>query len=260
MVGLLLGMVVLSAVVSVYLTTLKTSSATLKSSRLNQEMGAILNIMANDIRRAGYWENAAANFNAPELNPFTQVDSTTPVNTTALRVHSTSDNGVTFTDRSEEAVLTARVGSCLLYSYDATRDGVLDSSEKFGFRWDGQPTDGLMMRASTSAAPNNCTTNGWNSVTDTGSIEITSLRFSLENSKCMNNSEPDGADEDSDGNIDEFAEYNCYGAAYAPDAGERTLENISVLITLGARLVDDPQVAATMSQSVQVRNYLIRVR
>ena len=257
LVGLVVGLIVVGGVISVYISTLKTSSATLQSSRLNQEMGAILNIMVNDIRRAGYWGDV--DLVAPETNPFNQVVTATPANTSALRVHSTTDNGVTYVDRTEEATLTNRTGSCIIYTYDVSQDGVLDSSERFGFRWNGQASDTLMMRTGTATGANDCNSSGWQSVTDTGSIEITTLTFSLANSKCLNATEPDGVDEDGGGVVDEFNEFNCYLAAYAPDAGERTMETFQVNITLEANLADDPSVTASMTQSVQVRNYLVRV-
>jgi type IV pilus assembly protein PilW len=239
--------------------------------------------MVNDIRRAGYWGDTSSNdpvillpaLTQPETNPFNQVDTTTPANTTALRVHRTTDNGATYVDRTDEVALADRTGSCIVYTYDADQDGVLDDNEKFGFRWavqpSAQPHEVLKMRIPTNVAPNSCTGEGWDTddlgnvineadITDTGSIEITALNFSLANSKCMNSSEPDGVDEDGGGVVDEFDEYNCYLATYAPDAGERTLETMEVRITLEASLANDSSVRASMTRSVLVRNYLVRVR
>jgi type IV pilus assembly protein PilW len=260
MVSLVVGLLVMGGVLTVYLSTLRSSHITLNASRLNQEMGAILNIMVNDIRRAGYWGDI--DITAPQSNPFGTVDAVTAVNTSAVRVHSTADNGATYLDKSEEAVLANRSGSCLVYTYDVNSDGVLDPEEKFGFRWDGQAGDGLMMRISGASGPNTCITNAdntWHSLSETATIEITALEFSLEDSTCVNTAEPDGLDRvTTDGTIDEYAEANCN--LYAPVAGERTVESLRVLITLSARLADAPEVEATMAQTVQVRNYLVRLR
>lgn len=261
MVGLTVGLLVLAGVLTIYLSTLKTSNATIKSSRLNQEMGAILNIMASDIRRAGY--NGAANPTQPSSNPFNLVDTATPANTTALRVHATTDNGATYTDKTGELALTDRIGSCILYAYDADSDGTVDDNEKYGFRWDRQAGDPLMMRTGTAAAPNNCKTNGWEPVTDASSVVITALTFDMRDSKCLNTAEPDGADRNADGTVDEMDERNCYLAAYpvalGADPPETTLETRNVRITLRAQLADDPSVTGLMSQTVQVRNHLVRV-
>lgn len=261
MVGAVVSLLVMAGVFKLYIFMLRSSSDTLQSTRLNQEMSAVMNIMVNDIRRAGFW--GGGDLTAPENNPFSQVNNTTVTNTTSVRVHSTDDHGASYVDNSEEAVLDDRQGSCIVYTYDANRNGSLDDTEKFGFRWDGQTDDALMMRTSSNAGSNICVGNSgsWSPVIDkTGSIEVTNLNFSLAGSKCVNLSEPDGIDEDGGGEVDEPDEYNCNLAAFAADAGEKTVENIEVRITLEAQLADDPEMTATMTQSVQVRNYLVRVR
>lgn len=267
LIGLAVGLMVMLGVTSVYMTTLETSGTTLQSSRLNQEMSAIMNIMVNDIRRAGYW--GSADFENPQANPFNQIDATTPTNTSSLRVHETADNGVNYTDNTDDVVAANRNGSCITYTYDSDGDGVLDDTEKFGFRWD-QANEELDIRRTTSGGANNCVSsnaNSWEAVTDPDFIEITNLNFDLRNSKCNNNSEPDDIDEDGDGTVDEADEYNCYlnadndGALdYAPDSGERTVESFEVTISLTAALVDDPDVQSSMTQTVKVRNYLVRDR
>ncbi|MCW9088245.1 MAG: prepilin-type N-terminal cleavage/methylation domain-containing protein [Gammaproteobacteria bacterium] len=255
MVAMAVGIVVLGGVLTVYLSTLRTSHTTLQATRLNQEMAAIMNIMVNDIRRAGFWGDA--DLTAPTTNPFATVDTATPVNTTALRVHST--DGTSYTDKSEEAVMTDRTGSCVTYSYDVDMDSTLDNEEKFGFRWDGQSGDGIMMRRSGAGGTNLCQNGGadtWESLTEIGTIEITNLTFSLADSTCLNSAEPDNADRDGDGTDDNYEEADCY--TYPPTAGERTVESLRLLITLEAQLADDSEVQAQMDQTVQVRNYLVR--
>lgn len=258
MVGVVVGLIVVSGVLTVYTSTVQSSSSALKSSRLNQEMGATMNIMVNDIRRAGYWENSS--FYQPTLNPFNQVDTTTPANTTALRVYDRSTN----TDMTDNATLANRKGDCIVYSYDRPGGtaGTVDNNEKLGFRLGrGDYANEVQMRLSSTGDVNNCETGTWNSLTDRKSILITNLEFDLSNSECLNTSEPNGEDEaPANGTVDEFAERDCYLAAYAPDSGERTVELRDVLITLQAQLADDSSVAATMQQTVQVRNNLIRER
>jgi hypothetical protein len=53
-------------------------------------------------------------------------------------------------------------------------------------------------------------------------------------------------------------EFDCYDVV--PDALEHTVESRQVLITLSARLADDPDVTYTLRQTVAVRNSLIRER
>jgi prepilin peptidase dependent protein B len=59
MVGVVVGLIIVSGVIAVYLTTTQGSSFTLRSIRLNQDMRAVMEIMVSDIRRSGYWAGAA---------------------------------------------------------------------------------------------------------------------------------------------------------------------------------------------------------
>lgn len=255
MVGLVVGMLVLGGVLSVYLTTIKTSGSTLNSSRLNQELGAIMNIMANDIRRAGYWGDGG--LGSATSNPFSQAGST------ALEVHAFDGTNYAYAGVQGS-------GSCVVYAYDLSDEGTLDDDtgnpdEGFGFRWDGAGNAILMKRGHTEV--NDCSDTGenWLPLTDTNFIAITNLEFDLANSQCLNTSEPNEIDEVSGAAIvspavETFAERDCYStiAAYAPDAEEMTVEVRAVLITLSAELVGDPGVTMTVKQSVQVRNNLVR--
>lgn len=253
MVSMAVGIVVMGGVLAVYLSTIQTSQTTLKASRLNQEMGAIMNIMVNDIRRAGYW--SGANLINPAGNPFATVDTTTTVNTTALRVHNNSSGS--YVDKTDDATLANRTGSCITYSYDGEdQNGALQDEEKYGFRWNGAGS-GIDMRYSGSGGTNSCTNGTWNALTEGGTIVITDLSFDLSGSSCNNVAEPDDADRaGSPAGIDEDEEADCY--TYAPQADETTVESQRVEITLRAQLADDPEVRAQMSQTVQVRNYLVR--
>jgi prepilin peptidase dependent protein B len=269
LVGLAVGLVVIGGVLSVYVSTLKSSGATLNGSRLNQEMGAIMSIMVNDVRRAGYartdgvdWDDPLnadpddlSNFEEPYTNPFSLA-------ATALQVQSNGGGGYA-------GVGVQGSGNCIVYSYDLNSNAVVDDTDKFGFRWDGAATDALMMRSDTVGVVNNCGGTGWDAVTDPDSIVITALSFDLGNSKCLRTDEPDDLDSNGDGNIDELVERDCYidvspvdGVAdNAPVAGSGvfTVETREVLITLTAQLKSDATVSKTMSERVTVRNNLIRV-
>jgi prepilin peptidase dependent protein B len=280
MVSMVIGLLILAGVVTVYISVLKSSNTVLKGGRLNGEMTAIMTIMANDIRRAGYWE--AANFQLPTDNPFTKVfyAAGSQVNTSALRVHNNGGAGTGYVDVTYDVltdgtgkVTAASQGSCIVYTYDAepgkTMAGTVEvpaNNEEFGFRWDGTAADPLLMRTSNNASgPNICAGgNGgnWEPITEVSEIIITRLNFDLSTSTCVNASEPDGVDDNGDG-IDadpllDPQEYDCYNVV--PDALEHTVESRQVLITLSAQLADDPEVTYTLQQSVAVRNNLIRER
>lgn len=59
MIGLTLGLIIISGVLGIFSNTVKNQSDNLKISRLNQELRAIMDVMTRDIRRAGYWTLAA---------------------------------------------------------------------------------------------------------------------------------------------------------------------------------------------------------
>lgn len=251
MIGLVIGLLVLGGVLSVYITTIRTSSSTLNSSRLNQEMGAIMNIMANDIRRAGYWSGGV--MASPVNNPFSQTGST------ALEVQALS--GGSYTNQG-----SLGNGSCIVYAYDLNNNGLLDDDtaspdEGFGFRWDGVGGVIKMRRGHTTVNDCNDAGGNWNTnpLTDASFINVENLNFNLSGSSCLNTSEPNDIIEATGAaGTDPYEERDCYNASYAPDSGEVTVEIRQVVITLTASLVDEPSVRNTMTQSVEVRNNHIR--
>lgn len=260
MIALALGLVVVGAVLAVYLMTLKTSGQTLKSGRLNQEVAAIMSIMANDIRRAGYanaagadWNNdSISNFRQPETNPFNQRGST------ALEVHDAATN----TNQPQGS------GDCIVYAYDANRDGILDTNESFGFIL----TNGsVRMRTSINAGqPTNSCVGNWMTLNDEMTISIDSLTFDLSGSSCVITLEPDAQDNDSQNGVDDLRERDCYAhdidtpgatyrATYPTTSPVPVVEVRNVLITLTASLISDPFVKTTITQQVTVRNHLARL-
>jgi len=258
MISMALGVFVIGGVFTVYVAVSKSSADTLKQSRLNSEMSALMNIMVSDIRRAGYWEVDIDNNGAfsqaeldsyvPQNNPFTQYG------TTALDV---------WDQAAAASQLPMGSGDCILYTYDADRDGAVDPAEGYGFRLNGSGVD---MRQ-TGNTSNDCTISGeWDGIVDTTFVEITALSFDLSSSQCINAAEPNEEDDGGTAStMDDDFEKNCYdtGAATtwaAPSTGDATTEIREVLITLSSRLVNDTSVSVTMTQTVRVRNDLIRVR
>lgn len=263
MVGLVVGLIVIAGVLQVYLTTINTSGDTLKMSHLNQELAAIINIMSNDIRRAGYagmtdgsgdyydWDDPLGNdpddyhnYLEPHTNPFNQRGSS------ALEVH--DNGGGAYADAG-----ALGSGSCIVYAYDANSDGQVDSSESLGFRLNAAG-DEVQMRTS-GTVTNDCTNaNGtWEGVSDAETVTITELSFDLSESMCLNSSEPNDVDDDGANGVDDAAEFDCYDIA--ADSDEVTVEVRNVAITLSGQLADDASVRASLTQSVRVRNNLIAV-
>jgi prepilin peptidase dependent protein B len=58
MVGLVVGLIVIGGSLAMFLSTLQSSNHTLKMSKLNQNLTAVMQLMVNEVRRAGYSPDA----------------------------------------------------------------------------------------------------------------------------------------------------------------------------------------------------------
>ena len=175
MIGSAVGLIVVAGAVQLYLLNLRATADNLRLSRLNQELRATLDLLQNDLRRAGYWSFIPVVDN-PADNPF-QSDGN------RLRLgHAPGEED----------------DSCILYSYDANADGRVGvgaagtpsltastaNLEQFGFRLrNGQ----VQMRNGGSVF--DCRSGSWQNVTDPDT-EITALHFTLTET-CRNLLDPD---------------------------------------------------------------------
>lgn len=214
MVGITVSLIVLAGVTSVFVGTVKSSGDTLKASKLNQDMQAIMNIMVADIRRAGYWDSAGIGATIP--NPFT--DSGGDIN-------------------------TATAG-CILYSYDKsagnTTNGALNSQEYYGFKLNN---GNVMMRRS-GANVTDCTNGAWNNLNDDLIETINDLSFTS-SFKCVNTVT---GDTDSNNNC------NTLLANPDTEAGHTLVETRRINISMTGNLTSDPDVTKQIRASVRVRN------
>lgn len=118
-----------------------------QDSRLSQELNATLELMARDVRRAGYSSTAQDTLPA---NPFTQ-DA----------VPAANDGGISLAS-----------AGCILYAYDMpdTANGARDLVERLGFKLQSDA-----VYAGTQAT--DCTTGSWQPLTDPKVSKITDLSF-----------------------------------------------------------------------------------
>jgi len=254
LVGMAVGLVVIGGAVSLYLSSVRSSSDTLRGSKLNQEVNALLNVVVNDVRRAGYW--GAVVGGQFDQNPFSQE------NATVLTV---------IDDMASDTVQgPTGQGECLVYSYDATylpgnAAGAVETTDLFGFRLNGTT---VQMRQSgvvdgaacVGGTCNSCQNGTWQNVTDPNLIQITSLNFDLSNSQCLNASEPNTVDDDGDGAIDELDEFDCYATVPPNGSEEATVETREVVVTVTGQLASDASSQVTATQSIRVRNDHVRIR
>ena len=156
LIALIINTLLLAALITVFSANIRYFKTTVNASRLNQQMQTAMNIMASDIRRAGYWSNARNDLgSATNNNPFM----------------------VTATDISINAG-----GNCILLTYDRSENGTLpaiDASiddERYGYRLTNQA-----IQSRPPGAPFDCdtTSSNWENITDTGFMQITNLSFTL---------------------------------------------------------------------------------
>ena len=155
MTGLLIGLIVSGAMLAMWIKLQSSALGTLQQSRLHQDLRAITHIMANEIRRAGYWGWSPDSSLDITQNPFMSAANNLLV---------------------DQANTTEADASCLTYSYDRDHNGQVGgaSIEQFGFRLHNQAVE---MR--TGGAEFNCQSGQWQDITQNGTI-ITGLTFTLQ--------------------------------------------------------------------------------
>lgn len=170
MIAILIGALVIGATLTIYVTTIRGSSNTLKLTRLNQDLGVTMLIMTNDIRRAGYWGGAIVGANLT-LNPFSDV---------AVR-----DIGDAVIGNPTVAPVT---GNCITYAYDADAyddpaydpdadSATPDADEYFGFRLNNGAVQ--IKTSGTTSTDAQCDDGVWVNLTDPDEINVTDLAFTL---------------------------------------------------------------------------------
>lgn len=254
MIGMTVGLFVVSGVLTVYVATLNSTSDTIKQSRLNQEIMTLINIMSTDIRRAGYWAGSTPDTSAS--NPFSEIANT------ALDVRDVSSNASTFT--TANVLAGTAVGNCITYAYDLDQGGGNPADDElFGFKL---LNNAVWMRTScddtgtsndcsyATADADDCAKGSWERITDQNTISVNSLLFDVSASQCVNATVTDDA---STASVDES---NCYQSVPAASSGDSTGEVRNVEIILNAELLSDSNVDASMNITVRVRNDLIRIR
>lgn len=113
MVGITVGLLILAGVTNLFADYIRSNKDLLAMTRLNQELRSATDLMARDIRRGGYWQNAIngvwySGSTGVIANPYATVDTTT---------------GIT-------------------YNYALDADNSIGTTEAFGFKLD---TGALMM-------------------------------------------------------------------------------------------------------------------
>ena len=239
MIALALGLVVIAALISLYIVTVRGSADAIRATRLNHDLDSALLLITNDIRRSGYWAGAIAGADSRN-NPFTAA-------TTNVQIH----------------------GNCIVYTYDANVNGVVNDDEYFGFRLNNgaiqmRMTGSATTERTTEAA--SCTSNsGWEALTindaSNEQLTITRLTFSFgaitspnlpRTSRCLNVARPQTAITATNPNPIDSLCPTATGSFAA--SGDRVIETRQVNVVIEARVTGDSTVTKSISNSVKLRN------
>lgn len=233
MVSLAAGLIVVGAVVAFALASVQANSEYVSSTRLTQELRTSLDTVTDDLRRAGYDENALFYVARP----------------------------ATFTGASPfSKVFVSSTGDCVIYAYDRTGGvaGTLDlgNGEVRGVRRatrtvNGQTvgvlefaeSSGTIQPACDGAAPSYaslpyaCSSNGWCPLSDPGIVNVTA--FQLVNDRPLSAGVP--------GLIAGAA-----GSAVLP------MQLRKYQVRISGQLVGTPTITRTLATDVRVRSDCVR--
>ncbi len=151
MVAITLGLFVLAGVSYLHAEVVRANAAVLKTAHLQQTLWSLMALIADDVRRAGYWSRAE------------------------LTLDGTAANGY--------APIRLVDGDCLLYSYDEDKDdtdGAPDPEDQHGFRLSGA---GVQLKTSDDGCGGttcaDCGSGTWWLMNDPDGVRVTALSFSL---------------------------------------------------------------------------------
>lgn len=144
LIGLTLGLFIVGAGLAVLVVHLRESRSLIAQSRLMQDLRTATDLIARDLRRAGYWGNASASVWPRHLAASPASVASNPY--TAMVVTGTSVPAITYR-----------------FSRDAVEDGQVDDNEQFGYRL---RSGALEMKVGSG---------GWQAMTDITSMKVTRL-------------------------------------------------------------------------------------
>lgn len=143
MIGMVVGLFVVAGVLTVFVTNLVGSRNLVRDVRINQDLRIAADLIARDLRRAGYWANAtsgvlnSASATTTTPNPYNAVSGTYGVTSSAVN-----------------------------YSFARDTNDTLNSNESFGFRLNSGA-----IQIQLDNTPN------WQSVTDPDIVTVTKFQI-----------------------------------------------------------------------------------
>lgn len=154
LVALAINAVLLLAITSIFSTHFGYFNTTKTADTLEQQLQMSMDLMANDIKRAGFW-----------LNAYTDIAKTS--------------NGNPFMASATDISIN---GSCILFTYDHAKNGILPAissagdDDRYGFRLINNV---LQTRPPGATFACNAAATNWENITNPAIVRITALSFTL---------------------------------------------------------------------------------
>lgn len=219
MVGIAVGLLVVVGASKLFADYVIGNKRLMLETRVNQDLRAAADIVARDIRRAGYWNNALTG------------------------VWGTGGTSITPNPHATGLGVVASTATSVSYSYARDADDVLDNNEYAGFRLQAntlQMQDGQ---------------NNWQAVTDPGTVRITAFAVTPVSPALVNDLSTYCACLSR--LTCTLADIANPAFGVVPPAVTRpapTLTTPSFEIVLTGQAVNDPAVTRTVRETVRVRN------
>jgi prepilin peptidase dependent protein B len=233
--GILVGLIVVAGAIAVYVTVVRGGNYLVREARVNQELRVAMDLMVNDIRRAGYWRDAepfdpsAPGAGAVQFNPFMNRAGAAG-NITDIHI--------------------LGGGTCILFSYDPTFNE--DNGTVFGYRLVGNVIQALL--DPDIIATNNCAVGDWEPITDGAAVRVDTLTFDFTRSRCLNVTAGRAWETTAAGATEPVCIDSAAWGTPAPNAGDVMIESRQVNIALTGRHVADDRAILNLAESVTVRN------
>jgi len=244
MVAMLIGLILISTVMGIYVSTVKNSRDLLSSASLSQELTAVMSILVSDIRRSGYW-SGVNNSQRISDNPLYLIQEKTP-----------KTNSATF--RMPYVINISESQNCISFAYDADNDTGLKIQEKdvFAFRLKNKAIQTLQRVNLINFSKNGCANNAgsWMNITDSGVISISDLHIQTIHSQCLNLNTQKQWFIDTDSN--RFPCLSKQKGSGLYKSGDRLIETRLISLQIKAHLATDQTVKKELNQQVRVRNDL----
>lgn len=154
MVALAINAIIFIALISMFGANLTHYRKTLDTNRLYLQLQGALDLISNDIRRAGYWTNAS--------NDIGTGGNTNPFMTSGTDIQTGASN------------------TCILISYDRDNNGSIPAisanydDERYGYRLNNSAIQSRPWGATFA-----CNATDWENITDPTVITVTQLNFTL---------------------------------------------------------------------------------